>query len=1280
MCDVFGPPVHGHAFQRHQVYKSRSTTFVFGIDKVSQEYSVLRIRVTEDGELDLQDGEERFPMGRGGSLLEQRLRELEQREGELKLQATASGIMGFIRFLQGPYLVLVTKRTQVGKIGHHRVMSIETTKLEPLFPETITSKYSGEERAFCNQFGALNLSKDFYFSYTYDMSRTVQQNLADAMAAGRDTKLRPPTSETRSLKHHRFVWNHYHMRPLLANERWQHWCLSIVHGFFKSAKCSTQGWTFEVALIARRSRFYAGTRYRKRGVNADGQVANDVETEQLVCDNATRHLSRGHVTSFVQMRGSVPIFWSQEVTAINPKPPIVYQRCDPTLSATRLHFGDLLERYGTPQVVVNLMKARLSTNYESAIECINRELPSNLRILYRNFDMKNHSCMSSLYEVSARLSESVTSRVGFFHTHSGLSAPVERMQSGVVRANCMDCLDRTNVLQFFVGLEALKRQLAALGLLPESRLEQGSQLVSVLIELYDLMGDHLALQYAGSKVHKKYQLLGSRPRMMPSSKELVVSMHRHYSNSFTDEQKQASINLFLGVHQPQNHPSLSVLDCDSFIHHAPLRLDFHNGEWWELPLQVFEDTARALRSLPLGAALPTDERRWFGIVHKCWKFTDWEKRLADQESTSVQILAPTDASGRQLSENRHYRMVSQQRGAGGGLSTLLAVAASEARQEATLPAAALPPAPADSEAEYRAYLNQKALGWHIWLPREYSTAERVDLGLVLPLPELQDQVVGDPGARDLQDAARLLERTLQRLLSPKPPAGVAPAVIYTESELRSVRQRYQELSERRGTEDGAPQRLGAKRSRFTSEPGGARQSTRAPATRFVSEGNLPTAIQDAALAPGIYRFPMPASPTRPERLSEDGAPAVQQRAATPLSRNSSFPPPVARTPFAASSAPARGAMRSRGASGSASSSSPPARPRGRATTWLTDGSPPTPSRGSMFVSSSWAGHSLAFELAEAERPEEDAAVHLRLCAYCGAAFSASADARGAGSPLPPSPDEGSEEAGPSSSQRLCERHRQRAAQLDALLRDGSFTADQQQAHASPRVAERRWPITICVPRRAVGQEKPWHGWLRPHAPQPPPPQAIASSTELPVPPSGPKHVLRWYPFPHDDPPAEPEVADLGLPEWWLSEQPTRAARPVAAEEGGGLPSCLASPVAASSGPLEGRPSRAGASSRSMGRAYTERLNRRTNTDRRQPFMGRSNTDMEDRESSRMGSSAPSTRSLAVQQDVSRSIFAKGLVSQVLLGEEASASLLHLSERHARMRPAMRHQRMRSSAF
>ena len=68
----------------------------------------------------------------------------------------------------------------------------------------------------------------------------------------------------------------------------------------------------EVTLIARRSRYFAGTRFLKRGINHQGNVANYVETEQLVevegtspCrpDSATR--TEGiHSTRAILMRDS----------------------------------------------------------------------------------------------------------------------------------------------------------------------------------------------------------------------------------------------------------------------------------------------------------------------------------------------------------------------------------------------------------------------------------------------------------------------------------------------------------------------------------------------------------------------------------------------------------------------------------------------------------------------------------------------------------------------------------------------------------------------------------------------------------------------------------------------------------------------------------------------------------------------------------------------------------------------------------------------------------------
>ena len=42
-----------------------------------------------------------------------------------------------------------------------------------------------------------------------------------------------------------------------------------------------------------------------------GFVANDVETEQIVHDASTLSFKSGGYTSFVQLRGSVPLFWSQ---------------------------------------------------------------------------------------------------------------------------------------------------------------------------------------------------------------------------------------------------------------------------------------------------------------------------------------------------------------------------------------------------------------------------------------------------------------------------------------------------------------------------------------------------------------------------------------------------------------------------------------------------------------------------------------------------------------------------------------------------------------------------------------------------------------------------------------------------------------------------------------------------------------------------------------------------------------------------------------------------------
>jgi len=60
----------------------------------------------------------------------------------------------------------------------------------------------------------------------------------------------------------------------------------------------------DICLIKRRHNERAGTRMNARGIDDNGNVANYVETEQLVLVN-------NFLYSFVILRGSVPLFWQQ---------------------------------------------------------------------------------------------------------------------------------------------------------------------------------------------------------------------------------------------------------------------------------------------------------------------------------------------------------------------------------------------------------------------------------------------------------------------------------------------------------------------------------------------------------------------------------------------------------------------------------------------------------------------------------------------------------------------------------------------------------------------------------------------------------------------------------------------------------------------------------------------------------------------------------------------------------------------------------------------------------
>ena len=60
------------------------------------------------------------------------------------------------------------------------------------------------------------------------------------------------------------------LREALGHDR--RWMVPLIHGFWKQRSLALFGRTLTLTLLARRSKHFAGTRFRKRGVSNSGCV------------------------------------------------------------------------------------------------------------------------------------------------------------------------------------------------------------------------------------------------------------------------------------------------------------------------------------------------------------------------------------------------------------------------------------------------------------------------------------------------------------------------------------------------------------------------------------------------------------------------------------------------------------------------------------------------------------------------------------------------------------------------------------------------------------------------------------------------------------------------------------------------------------------------------------------------------------------------------------------------------------------------------------------------
>ncbi|MED6271976.1 Phosphatidylinositide phosphatase SAC1-A [Characodon lateralis] len=282
----------------------------------------------------------------------------------------------------------------------------------------------------------------FYFCTDFDLTHTLQR-LANTSPDFQEMSLLERADQ-------RFVWNGNLLRELAGQPELHRFALPVIHGFIVMKPCRINGKIFEWILISRRSCFRAGVRYYVRGIDPEGHAANFVETEQIV-------LYEGAKASFVQTRGSMPFYWSQRPN-LKYKPKPVISKTMNHMDGFQRHFDSQLLIYGK-QTVLNLVNQKGS---EKPLEEEFAKMSSGLNngmLNYLAFDF-HKECSHMRWDRLQILVDAVSEtqdEYGYFMVNS--DGKILTQQKGVFRSNCMDCLDRTNVIQSLLARRSLQSQL-----------------------------------------------------------------------------------------------------------------------------------------------------------------------------------------------------------------------------------------------------------------------------------------------------------------------------------------------------------------------------------------------------------------------------------------------------------------------------------------------------------------------------------------------------------------------------------------------------------------------------------------------------------------------------------------------------------------------------------------------------------------------------------------------------------------------------------------------------
>ncbi|KAJ3086427.1 hypothetical protein HK102_013156 [Quaeritorhiza haematococci] len=559
------------------------------------------------------------------------------------------GVLGLIELCFAKYLLVVTNRVLAGTIQAHKVWRITNALAVPVGSSTDVELMQRKEKLDEKDLAKYTLDRELlesivsiarsghlYYSSTYDLTHSVQHNYF--------SKVKKPQNTTVD---DRYFFNKHLQEPLLESAACAPWVFKTICGFAgsidinvaipTSADQTPINETFTVTLISRLNNRRLGTRYVRRGLDWDGNAANNVEMEQIVFNED--FLKDKAITSFVQIRGSAPAIWGQELDLSYRPEMLVADINKPKVwEAISKHYEDLLRQYTGEKAVnggsdhgkvccVNLLdtagfEGHLTATYEKTAD--NYKKQGNKfgteKLHYEEFPV-NKWCKKANFRnmdiLIARMRDNLINS-GFFVAEGSVPAAggadggefrVSRIQTGLARVSCLDSLDRTNLTCSLFARYMLPFQIQTISPdLPDVSLQVNSTAAEdvmdpvadtrkaleptakLLTNLWADSGDAISILYAGTRALKgDVTRTGQRSWIKGSADDLLNSLTRYYLNNFADGRKQDAYDLWSGkVTSPQIHNMINTEGVRKARHQQRPFIEKDRGVGWLLPSFVVD--------------------------------------------------------------------------------------------------------------------------------------------------------------------------------------------------------------------------------------------------------------------------------------------------------------------------------------------------------------------------------------------------------------------------------------------------------------------------------------------------------------------------------------------------------------------------------------------------------------------------------------------------------------------------------------------------------------------